>query len=65
MWLLSGQPMVLMVWRVELLPRRWVPGLLPAGEPLPRPGSSRSSWLENINANDAAPKCCVIFVARM
>ena len=35
MCLLSGQPMVLMVWRVELLPRRWVPGVLPGGEPLP------------------------------
>ncbi len=44
-WRLSGQPMVLMVWRLELLPRRRV--ALPAGEPLPRPGSSRSSWFES------------------
>jgi hypothetical protein len=28
-----------------LLPRRWVPDLLPRGEPLPRPASSRSSWV--------------------
>ena len=37
--------MVLKVWRLELLARRRV--ARPAGEPRPRPGSSRSAWSES------------------